>query len=180
MGFKQTSSDPCLYVHSDLVEIFVVVVYVDDIILGGRSTAKLNVVKEELSGKLRMKDLGPIHHFLGIKIIQDQLAGVTWIGQPSYIEKILRRFDMHNSKSVSSPVNPDVKLVACENPNDVCNQQVYQAVVGSLLYLSTKTRPDIAYAVSSVVRYCAKPTRDHWTAVKRILRYLKGTYITMV
>ena len=83
---------------------------------------------------------------------------------------------MHNSKSVSSPVNPDVKLVACENPNDVCNQEVYQAVVGSLLYLPTKTRPDIAYAVSSVACYCTKPTRDHWTAVKRILRYLKGTY----
>ena len=52
---------------------------------------------------------------------------------------------------------------------------MYQAV----LYLSTKTRPDIAYAIyaiSSVARYCAKPTRDHWTAVKRILRYLKGTY----
>ena len=126
MGFKQTSSGPCLYVHSDLEgEIFVVAVYVDDIILGGRSTAKLNAVKKELSEKFRMKDLGPIHHFLGINIIQDQLAGVTWIGQPSYIEKTLQRFDMHNSKSVSSPVNPDVKLVPCENPNDVCNQQVY-------------------------------------------------------
>ena len=82
---------------------------------------------------------------------------------------------MHDSKPVSSPVNPDIKLVAYENSDVVCNQHMYQAVVGSLLYLSTKTRLDIAYAVSSVARYCANPTKDHWTAVKRILRYLKGT-----
>ena len=52
---------------------------------------------------------------------------------------------------------------------------MYQAVVGSLLYLSTKTRPDIVYAVGSVARFCANPTKEHWTAVKRILRYLNGT-----
>ena len=56
---------------------------------------------------------------------------------------------MLNLKPVSIPVNPDIKLIAGENPDDVCNQQMYQAVVGSLLYLSTKTRPDIAYAVGS-------------------------------
>ena len=51
-----------------------------------------------------------------------------------------------------------------------------QAAVGSLLYLSTKTCPDIAYAVGRVARFCAKPTKDHWMAIKRILRYLKGTF----
>ena len=62
---------------------------------------------------------------------------------------------MCDSKPVGSPVNPDVKLAACDNSEDVCNQQMYQAVVGSLLYLSTKTRPDIAFAVSSVALLCA-------------------------
>ena len=52
---------------------------------------------------------------------------------------------------------------------------MYQAVVGSLLYLSTKTRPDIAFAVTSAARFCASPTKEHWTAVKRILRYLNGS-----
>ena len=176
MGFKQTASDPCLYVYSDSEgELLFVAIYVDDIILGGRIEAKLNEMKHELSQKFEMKDLGQLHHFLGVKVIQDQLNGSIWIGQPSYIDKILQTFDMCNSKPVGSPVNPDVKLVACDNPEDVCNQQMYQAVVGSLLYLSTKTRPDIAFAVSSVARFCANPTKDHWTAVKRILRYLNGS-----
>ena len=70
MGFKQTSSDPCLYVHFDSEGVmFFVAVYVDDIVLGVRSEAKMNAVKEELSQKLEMKDLGPLHHFLGVKIV---------------------------------------------------------------------------------------------------------------
>ena len=47
--------------------------------------------------------------------------------------------------------------------------------MGSLLYLSTWTRPDISYAVNNVAKFCSKPTQQHWIAVKRIMRYLKGT-----
>jgi len=57
----------------------------------------------------------------------------------------------------------------------VYNQQTYQAVLESLLYLSTKTRPDIAFAVSCAARFFANPSKDHWTAVKRILHYLNGS-----
>ena len=84
MEFKQTSSDPCLYVSFDSEGVlFLVAVYVDDIVLGGKSKAKMDAVKEELSKKFEMKDLGPLHHFLGVKVIQDQLTGVIWIGQSS-------------------------------------------------------------------------------------------------
>ena len=122
MGFEQTSSDPCLYVRLDSEgEMFLVAVYVDDIILGGRSEAKLNAVKEELSRRFEMKDLGPLHHFLGVKVIQDRLTGVIWIGQPSYTEKILQKFGMYDSKPVSTPVNPNLKLVSSESSDEVCS-----------------------------------------------------------
>jgi hypothetical protein len=173
MGFKQTSGDPCLYIHLDSEgEMFLVAVYVDNIIVGGKSDVIMSAVKKEPSYKFEIKDLRPLHYFLGVKVIQ---IGESGVGQPVYTEKILQRYGMQDSKPVSTPVNPDVKLVACEKPDDVHNQQLYQAVVGSLLYLSTKTRPDIAYAVSCVARFCAKPSKEHWTGVKRILRYLKGT-----
>ena len=176
MGFQQTSSDPCLYVNLDSEGVtFLIAVYVDDIILGGKSEAKMKAVKKELSRKFEVKDLGSLHYFLGAKVVQDHLAGVIWMGQSSFVEKILQRFGMQDCKPISTPVNPDVKLAPCQSSEDVCDQQLYQAAVGSLLYLSTKTRPDIAYAVGSVARFCAKPTKEHWTALKRILRYLKGT-----
>ena len=155
--------------------VFLIAVYVDDIVLGGRNEAKMKAVKEELSEKFKMKDLGTLHYFLGVKVVQDGFAQTTWLGQPTFTEKMLQKFGMSESKSVSTPASADTKLVPSESCSEECNQQLYQAVVGSLLYLSTKTRPDIAYAVSRVARFCAKPTREHWTAVKRILRYLKGT-----
>ena len=55
------------------------------------------------------------------------------------------------------------------------DQELYQSAVGSLLHLSTKTRPDIAYAVGNVARFSSKPKQTHWIGVKRIMRYLNGT-----
>ena len=175
MGFKQTSCDPCLYVSSNSEgEIFIIAVYVDDIILGGKSEARLNEVKKELSIKFKMKDLGLLHYFLGVTVARNLSTGEIWLGQPYYTEKLLQRFGMNDCKPVSTPVNSGVKLTRCEE-DEILEQKRYQAAVGGLLYLSTKTRPDIAYAVSNVARFCAKPTNEHWTAIKRIFRYLKGT-----
>lgn len=144
MKFKPTSGDPCRYVRTDPGgEIFLVAVYVDDIhvILAGRSEDSRAEVKQNLSHKFEMKDLGALHYFLGVKIIQDLLGGVIWIGQPAYTEKILQRYKMHDSKAVSTPVNPDLKLVAAEDADKVVNQQMYQAMVGSLLYLHVYKDP---------------------------------------
>ena len=126
IGFKQTFSDPCLYVCVNSEEVmFLVAVYVDDIVLGGRSEAEMNAVQEELSQKFEMKYFGPLHHFIGVKVIQDQLAGVIWIGQPSFTEKILQKFSMYDCKPFSTPFNPDVKLVSSESPDEVCDQLMY-------------------------------------------------------
>jgi len=114
-----------------------VAIYVDDIILGGRNEAEMNTVKKELGHRFDMKDLGKLHHFLGIMVIQDQLAGTIWIGQPFYTEKALQQYEMHECKPVGTLVNPNTKLVADNGPDVVINQRLYQVVVGSLLYLST-------------------------------------------
>ena len=119
-----------------------------------------------------MQDLGEIHHFLGIKVVQDLMEGKVWIGQPNYTLKLLERFGMQDAKPVSTPSTPDSKLVKKTAEDEEADQKKYQAAVGSLLYLSTKTRPDIAFAVGNVARFCSEPTQVHWSAVKRIMRYL--------
>lgn len=150
-------------------------VYVDDIILGQRSEVEMNTVKKELGHRFKMKDLGKLHHFPGITVVQDQLTEMIWIGQSYYTEKTLQRYEMHECKPVGTPINPNSKLVSAGGPDVLHNQRLYQAVVGSLLHLSTKTRPDTAYTVSTAARFCARSTKERWIAVKRILRYLKGT-----
>ena len=82
---------------------------------------------------------------------------------------------MENAKPVNTPVDTGTKLVKSTDESERVDQTLYQSAVGSLLYLSIGTRPDITYAVSSVAKFCADPSKQHLTAVKRILRYLKGT-----
>ena len=173
MGFKQSSSDPCVYVSSD--SEFLVAVYVDDLILGGKNETRINEVKRELSQKFKIKDLGRLHYFLGVTVNWDQSTGDIWIGQASYTKRLLQKFEMGDCKPTKTPANHDVKLTSCGDDDNICDQKTYQALVGSLLFLSTRTRPDIAYAVGCAARFCGKPTKEHWTAAKRILRYLKGT-----
>ena len=89
--------------------------------------------------------------------------------------KILTKFGMENSKYVSTPVDVNDKLLAASEDSELVDQRLYQSAVGSLLYLSCWTRPDITFAVSNAAQFCSKPTKQHWTAVKRIMRYLRGT-----
>ena len=120
MQFKQTSSDPCLYIHYNEEETFIIAVCVDDIILEGRSELKLKAVKRELSERFEMKDLGQLYHLLRVKIVQDQFTGLILIGQPSYTEKVLHQFGMNECKPVSTPANSKIKPAsACLQ--DVCN-----------------------------------------------------------
>lgn len=172
MGFVQTASDPCLYISSE-GEMLIVAVYVDDILVAGKSEKQVAEVKKALAKQFKIKDMGKLHYFLGVKVVQDE-AGV-WIGQPAYAESILQRFGMDHAKPVNTPVETSSNLVKSMEGCDNTDPQEYQSAVGSLLYLSTRTRPDITYAVSNVARFCGAPSKQHWTAVKRILRYLKGT-----
>ena len=174
MGFNLSTSNPCIYTASE-GEAFIIGVYVDDIILAGKSEKKMADIKEALSDKFEMKDLGELHYFLGVKVIQDHKKGTIWIGQPVYTENILQKFGMENAKPISTPVAVNTKLMLKNENSEYFDKETNQSTVGSLLYLSTRTRPDITFAVNNIARFSSNPTAQHWTAVKRIFRYLKGT-----
>ena len=174
MGFTQTTSDPCIYTDAS-GDLFYIGVYVDDIILAGRSDDRIKEVKDALSQKFNIKDMGKLHYFLGVSVVQDEAQGSTWIGQPTYIEKVLRKFGMQDAKPVGTPVDVNTKLLNATDEEECIDQSLYQSAVGSLMYISVNTRPDITYAVSNLARFSSKPTKAHWTALKRVFRYLKGT-----
>ena len=165
MGFIQTTSDPCLYTSTE-GEPFIIAVYVDDILLAGKSDKRMKEVKEALAKQFEVKDIGELHYFLGVSIVQNHKAGNIWIGQPTYTENILMKFAVENAKAVNTLTAAGTKLVKADDCDDDIDQQMYQSAVGSLLFLSTKTRPDIAYAVSTVACFSSK---HHWAAVKCIM-----------
>lgn len=174
MGFTQSTSDPCIYMNAG-GDVTYIGVYVDDIILAGRSEDRIKEVKSALSRKFDIKDMGKLHHFLGMTVVQDEAQGYVWIGQPAHTENLLKKFGMQDCKPVGTPADISTKLVKATEQEKCIDQQLYQSAVGSLMYLSVSTRPDIAYAVGNLARFSSKPTKDHWTALKRVLRYLKGT-----
>ena len=168
MGFSQSQSDPCLYAtggeHASYIGV-----YVDDMILAGKNEAKLKSIKDELSSKFDIKDLGKLSYFLGMSIVCNQEEKKTWIGQPAYTEKLLTKMGMSNCRPVTTP-----RKSSCED-DEPLDQQSYQSLIGSLMYLATCTRPDIAFAVGTLARFSSKPNAVHWKGAKRVLRYPRGT-----
>jgi hypothetical protein len=174
LGFNQSTSDPCIYSASE-GERFLIAVYVDDLILAGKSLESVMSVKRSLMAKYEMKDMNSLKYFVGVQIKQDCFSGRIWLGQSAYCENMLKKFGMADCKPVDTPFDPSVNLIKSTDATELQDAEKYQSCVGGLLYLSTRTRPDISFAVGCVAKFCSSPNNEHWTAVKRIVRYLKGT-----
>ncbi|KAL0378951.1 UNVERIFIED_CONTAM: Retrovirus-related Pol polyprotein from transposon TNT 1-94 [Sesamum radiatum] len=118
-----------------------------------------------------MKDLGEADVILGVKIRKTE-NGFS-LCQSHYIEKILRKFNCYDELPVRTPYDPSICLK--KNHGDSVSQAEYAKIIGSVMFLMNYTRPDIAYAVSRLSRYTHNPNNEHWSALHRLLRYLKGT-----
>ncbi|KAA0063746.1 gag/pol protein [Cucumis melo var. makuwa] len=138
----------------------------------------LTDIKKWLATQFQMKDLGNAQYVLGIQIVQNQKNKTQVMSQTSYIDKMLSRYKMQNSKKDMLPYRYGIHLSKEQCPKtpqeveDMSNI-LYVSVVGSLMYALLCTRPDICYSVGIVSRYQSNPGRDHWTAVKNILKYLR-------
>jgi hypothetical protein len=127
-----------------------------------------------------MKDLGAAKKILGMRITRDRKNHKLRLSQGEYTKKVLERFRMQNAKPVSTPLASHFKLTKEMCPKtqeeiEYMSRVPYSSAVGSLMYAMVCTRPDIAHAEGVVSRYMNNPGKEHWEAVKWILRYLRGT-----
>ena len=102
--------------------------------------------------------------------MQDEKSENIWIGQPVYTSNLLNKFGMQDCNAVGTPVDVSTKLVKATSGDECVNQQLYQSAIGSLLYLSVSTRPDITFAVSTLARFSSNPTKQHWIALKHVMQ----------
>jgi hypothetical protein len=119
-----------------------------------------------------MKYLGEADVILNIKLIKGENGGVT-LSQTHYVEKMLSQFGYSNSKPAPTPY--DASLVSRKNLRIMVDQLRYSQIIGSLMYLASATRPDIAYAVSKLSQFVSNPGSEHGRALEQVMRYLVGT-----
>ena len=172
-GFQPLRSDPCAYIRRNGEHLEIITVWVDDLLLFATSDDLMNKMKNEIKSEWTVTDLGDPAKIIGIEItkIDDSIM----LSQEKYIENILKREGMDDANPVSVPMDPNDKIKPNPDGNEGSKSNSYAKLLGELQFLSNATRPDITYAVNRLAAYTANPSLQHVGAVKRILRYLKGT-----
>ncbi|KAL5772667.1 hypothetical protein ACOSQ2_012591 [Xanthoceras sorbifolium] len=173
LGFGESKADSSLFYKFVKGCTIFILIYVDDIILTGDNEKEIAQLVLNLNQKFALKDLGVLNYFLGIEV--QHMAGGIHLSQHKYILDLLKRAGMLTAKPFPSPiVTSAASQLSIYKGNPIDNVTEYWSIVGALQY-ATITRPDIAYAVNKVCQFMQAPMDEHWKAVKRILRYLKGT-----
>jgi hypothetical protein len=178
--FIKNEDELCVYKKTSGSTVTFLVLYVDDILIIGNDILMLQSVRSWLLKCFSMKDLGEATYIRGIKIYRDRSQRLTGLSQSTYIDKVIRRFSMQNSKRGSLPMAHGTVLNKQQCPKtdkDVENMKrvPYASAIGSIMYAMLCTRPDVSYALSMKSRYQQNPSESHWIAVKNILKYLIRT-----
>ncbi|GKA35358.1 retrotransposon protein, putative, ty1-copia subclass, partial [Tanacetum coccineum] len=161
------------------------ILYVDDILIMGNNIPMLQDVKSHLGRCFAMKDLREAAYILRIKIYQDRSKRLIGLCQSAYIEKILKRYFMENSKRGTILIQEKLKLSKSQGaltPAKIQRMQnvSYASAVGSIMYAMRCTRPDVAFAQNITTRFQQNPGKLHWTTIKNILKYLRNTKDTFL
>ncbi|KAM3215020.1 hypothetical protein ACQJBY_067149 [Aegilops geniculata] len=173
LGFVPSKADASLFIFSHGAIQIYMLVYVDDIVIAGSTPHVVDCLVQSLSASFPIKDLGRLEYFLGLEA-SFHSGGMT-LTQKKYALDLLHRVNMENCKSTSTPLATSESLSRHSGALlSIDDSFRYRSIVGALQYL-TLTRPDISFAVNKVCQFLSQPTQVHWEAVKRILRYIKGT-----
>ncbi|GJR05324.1 retrotransposon protein, putative, ty1-copia subclass [Tanacetum coccineum] len=179
-GFDQNLDEPCVYQKASGSNVTFLVLYVDAIIIMGNHIPSLQSVKNYLGKCFSMKDLGEAAFILGIKIYRDRSKRLIRLSQNAYMDKILKRYRMDNSKRGTIPMQEKLDLnksQGAQTPKEVNHMKnvPFASVVGSIMYAVRCIRTDVVFAQNLTSWFQQNPGELHWTAVKNILKYLRNT-----
>ncbi|KAK1408311.1 hypothetical protein QVD17_39969 [Tagetes erecta] len=171
LNFRQSKADHSLFTFQNGESYVAILIYVDDVIVVGNDSAKIEQTKRQLDEKFSIKNLGPFKYFLGIEVAKTSEGLV--LSQRKYTLDILKDSGMLGCRPSAFPFDQKAKLDKGEEETRIDATQ-YRRLVGRLLYLQA-TRPDITYSVNVLSQFVADPRRNHLEAANRVLRYLKAT-----
>jgi len=177
IDFKQLKTDYCCYIKKAENGYSILIFWVDDFLALSTKEELIDDIENDLNKHFKIKSMGQPNILLGIKINigNDNIT----LCQAHYIDCLLDKYGLTNANPVSTPMDPNVKLdmeaKESEAEEDPKIEHGYAQLIGSLMYLALATRPDISYVVNRLAQFTSNPKAIHWTAVKRIFRYLKYT-----
>jgi hypothetical protein len=176
-GFSKINSSDTVWKWTDGTRHLHLVVWVDDILLSSSHDTAADDFKTALFARFQGTDDGPVSKYVGLYVSRSNDLKTTHITQEPLIRELLERAGMQHSTPVLSPMEPGTLLKTSDRPAtpDPKRRQEYQEHVGSLLYISVYTRPDLCFAVNQLAKHMSNPGEVHWNALRRCLRYLKGT-----
>jgi hypothetical protein len=169
LGYVVAKSDTSLFIYHHADGVAYLLLYVDDIVLTASSPLLQRIITS-LQQELSMKDLGQLHHFMGVTV-EPRQTGLL-LHQRQYNLDISERAGMTDCKPCSTPVDTQAKLSATLG-DPVADPTAYRGLVGALQYL-TFTRPDLTYAVQQICLHMHDPRESHVAPLKRLLRYVRG------
>ena len=173
LGFIVLNSEACLFINNNTKVI--ICLYVDDLAVLAPNEDIFNDFINSISKDFKIKNLRVIKDYLGIDIDFNLNKGFIKLSQETYINKILNKFNLQDAKIKSTPMDSNIKLEPNKEQANKEDIKLFQMLIGSLLYIMLGTRVDIAFAVIKLARFASNPSNIHFTAVKRVFKYLKGT-----
>ncbi|KAI3684116.1 hypothetical protein L6452_33335 [Arctium lappa] len=171
LKFERCGLEHAVYTRKESGNLLIVGIYVDDMIVTGNCDRNVKHFKEQMSREFEMSDLGLLSYYLGIEVSQHE-DGIS-LKQTAYAKNVLLKAGMEDCNPSQFPMKHKEELTK-DREGVLVDPTQYRSIIGGLRYL-THTRPDISYAVGIVSRFMEKPTLKHMQAVKRILRYVRGT-----
>lgn len=170
-GFKESYADYSMFFLQKGGSEIYILVYVDDLVIGGNDSEEIAKFKKYLGECFHMKDLGPLQYFLGIEVARNKNG--IFLCQRKYALDIITEAGLLGCKPAATPLEQQHKLDLADGP--VMDEPAqYRRLVGRLLYLLA-TRPDLTYAVHVLSQFMQNPRVVHWESALRVVRYLKGT-----
>ena len=172
-GFVRCEGDQAVfYRHCKKTRVLIIVlVHVDDCSIAGKTKSLVKRFKVEMAKFIDIMDMGDLHWILGIEVRRIREDQRLLLSQKSYIDSILRHYNFNDLKPASTPMDPNTWLTSVQSPSTTeeivgMRNVPYHEAVGSLMYATIGTQPDIFFAMQTVSRFNSKPGLAHWEAVK--------------
>lgn len=172
MNWKSDDIFPCRFVNTYGNDKYIMLIYVDDIVITGPDTTVIESIKRDIQSHFDIEDLGPVNYLLGMRVKRE--GNVFHLDQQAMIERAVEKYKIEGKTNTPCSVNARY-LKPTTDEDEPADIETYQSKIGTLNYISRYTRPEISYITNLLARYTHRPAKQHMDALDRVFRYLSTT-----